>query len=111
MSHRTYLVLLALFALLLVEATSAWAQAPPRTGWGQPDLQGIWDFRTLTPLQRPDDSSEFLTSEEAVSLERETVARNQELLDEHLRKPIRSGVSGDKLLNVDVGVKIRYGES
>ena len=39
------------------------------------------------------------------------VDRNQELLDEHLRKPIRSGVSGDKLLNVDVGVKIRYGES
>ena len=57
MSHRTYLGLLALFALLLVEATSAWAQAPPRTGWGQPALQGIWAFRPLPPLQRPADSS------------------------------------------------------
>ena len=94
MSHRTYLVLLALFALLLVEATSAWAQAPPRTGWGQPDLQGIWDFRTLTPLQRPDDSSEFLTSEEAASLERETVARNQELLEAPPRRTEAGGNVG-----------------
>lgn len=26
---------------------------PPRNSLGQPDLQGIWDFRTLTPLERP----------------------------------------------------------
>jgi len=26
---------------------------PPRNSLGQPDLQGVWDFRTLTPLQRP----------------------------------------------------------
>ena len=25
----------------------------PRTGWGAPDLQGVWDYRTMTPLQRP----------------------------------------------------------
>ena len=25
----------------------------PRNSLGQPDLQGIWDFRTLTPLERP----------------------------------------------------------
>ena len=31
----------------------AWTGA--RTPWGVPDLQGIWDFRTITPLQRPDD--------------------------------------------------------
>ena len=24
--------------------------AAPRTAWGKPDLQGIWDFRTITPL-------------------------------------------------------------
>lgn len=28
---------------------------PPRTAWGVPDLRGIWDYRTLTPLQRPRD--------------------------------------------------------
>ena len=26
---------------------------PPRTPWGAPDLGGIWDFRTATPLERP----------------------------------------------------------
>ena len=24
---------------------------PPRTSWGAPDLQGVWDFRTITPLE------------------------------------------------------------
>ena len=24
-----------------------------RTPWGDPDLQGVWDFRTITPLERP----------------------------------------------------------
>ncbi len=27
--------------------------APPRTAWGVPDLRGVWDFRTITPLERP----------------------------------------------------------
>ena len=26
---------------------------PPRTSWDAPDLQGVWDYRTMTPLQRP----------------------------------------------------------
>ncbi|MBL4780826.1 MAG: hypothetical protein JKX92_01180 [Porticoccaceae bacterium] len=25
----------------------------PRNSQGQPDIQGVWDFRTLTPLERP----------------------------------------------------------
>ena len=40
----------------------------PRTGWGDPDLQGVWDFRTLTPLERPDalgDQQTFATEEAA----------------------------------------------
>ena len=32
---------------------SATSKAIPRTSDGKPDLQGIWDFRTLTPLERP----------------------------------------------------------
>ena len=27
---------------------------PPRLPDGRPDLQGVWDFRTLTPLERPE---------------------------------------------------------
>ncbi len=44
---------------------------PPRTAWGDPDLQGIWDFRTLTPLFRPRGlgEQEVWTDEEAAELE------------------------------------------
>ena len=39
----------------------------PRTPDGQPDLQGVWDFRTLTPLERPRElaGKEVFTAEEA----------------------------------------------
>lgn len=38
-----------------------------RTSWGDPDLQGIWDFRSLTPMERPAAlaGKETLTAEEA----------------------------------------------
>ena len=25
----------------------------PRTQWGQPDLQGVWNFSSNIPMQRP----------------------------------------------------------
>ena len=39
---------------------------PPRTSWGDPDLQGIWTNTTSTPFERPEEygTREFLTSEE-----------------------------------------------
>jgi hypothetical protein len=39
----------------------------PRTPWGHPDLQGIWNNVTATPLQRPAEFKDraFLTKEEA----------------------------------------------
>ena len=49
----------------------------PRTPWGEPDLQGIWDFRTMTPLERPDElaGKAVLTDEEAAAYQAERVAR------------------------------------
>src|SRR3989442_4131252 len=26
---------------------------PPRTPWGDPDLQGVWDYQSRVPMQRP----------------------------------------------------------
>jgi hypothetical protein len=44
----------------------------PRTVDGQPDLQGVWNFSTITPLERPSEFAgrEFLTDGEAQQLER-----------------------------------------
>ena len=35
----------------------------PRTEWDQPDLQGVWNFNSSTPMQRPErfGNQEFLT--------------------------------------------------
>ena len=43
--------------------------------WGDPDLGGVWDFRTLTPIERPDalGDKEFLTSEEAAAFEEQSL--------------------------------------
>jgi hypothetical protein len=40
----------------LLSAGQALAQddyAPERTEWGQPDLQGVWNFSSVIPLERP----------------------------------------------------------
>jgi hypothetical protein len=43
--------------------------------WGDPDLQGVWDQHTITPLERPAELAdrEFLTDEEVAALERSAV--------------------------------------
>lgn len=40
----------------------------PRTSWGDPDLQGVWSYATLTPLERPVDVGSIFTPEEAAAL-------------------------------------------
>ena len=77
---RTSTLTLTLAGLLGVSGL-AMAQESPRTVWGTPDLQGVWDFRTITPLQRPEDlgARDFLTEEEAANLEQQTVERNEAL--------------------------------
>ena len=75
-------------AVVLLSAAPVAAQTGPRTAWGDPDLQGIWDFRTITPLQRPEERGDqaFLTEEEAANLEQEVVDRNLELLNRPARR-------------------------
>ena len=45
--------------------------AAPRTSWGDPDLQGVWDYRTITPLERRPEFGDraFYTEEEVAQLE------------------------------------------
>ena len=63
--------LLLLVSILIAPLSLAFAQAAddyvaPRTQWGQPDLQGVWNFNSSTPMQRPErfGTQEFLTREE-----------------------------------------------
>jgi hypothetical protein len=57
-------------------SASADKQTPPRLPDGHPDLQGVWDFATATPLERPAElaGKEFFTPEEAAAYEKRTVA-------------------------------------
>lgn len=50
----------------------------PRAADGHPDLQGVWNFSTITPLERPAEfaGKEFLTDAEATQYEARMVQRN-----------------------------------
>ena len=37
-----------------VRVTTQSSDEMPRTAWGAPDLGGVWDFRSITPLERPE---------------------------------------------------------
>jgi len=75
-----------LTVVLSCAATASFAQSPaergdtvssvPRTTFGHPDIGGVWDFATLTPLERPARFADraFMTADEAVVFERETLA-------------------------------------
>src|SRR5262245_63827835 len=49
-------------------------RALPRTPDGHPDMHGVWDFRTITPLERPTQfaGKDVLTAEEVTALEQQT---------------------------------------
>jgi len=59
--------------------------APPKTSWGDPDLQGAWNSQTSRPLERPaggrSGEQENLTDQEAAAFE----AANRKTFDESAR--------------------------
>ena len=69
-----------IFSIVSAFCGTAFAQSNsdyevPRTEWGQPDLQGVWNFSSNTPMQRPEryGTQEFLTSEQI----EEAIARQE----------------------------------
>ena len=82
MNHRVLASLVGVVLLIAVAAESPLAGqkkwTPAHTPDGQPDLQGIWGFATITPLERPSElaGKQFFTEKEAVEYEKQFLTRN-----------------------------------
>lgn len=91
MSHRSLIVLLVASVSTIVSGqTPKKTYTPPKTSWGDPDLQGLWPATEMigTPVQRPANfgTRTVLTDEEFA--QRQTQAQRQAETDsEEFLKP------------------------
>jgi len=95
MCGRSHVVLGALIAVCFGSTLLSGQNAATalRTPWGEPDLQGLWDIKTITPLERPLalGTKEFYTEQEAAERERLAVDR---ATDEARGADARADVAG-----------------
>ena len=79
MRFQPFALVLAGVAVVAVAAPVAvMAQTPaPLTSWGAPDVQGVWDFRSLTPMERPSalGETEVFSAEQAAAFSQEEIQR------------------------------------
>src|SRR5690349_13658915 len=97
MGTRVAALSIAIFAAITGASVSTQAQtiasaatapspyAVPRTSWGDPDLQGVWDYRTITPMERRPELGDraFYTEEEVAQLEGRAARRMDKPPDEN----------------------------
>ncbi len=83
-------------ALVMLAPAGAASQDAARTPWGDPDLQGIYTNKTITPLERPEElaDKEFLTNEEVATQEQARLDRNDQLLHAPPRRTVAGGSVG-----------------
>jgi len=103
---RPLTCLTSAIAFVLLMSTAAAAQSGRgsvslRTSDGHPDLSGIWDFRTVTPLERPDEfaDKEFLSEEEVAAYAQERVLASNADLNREEKKRVttdRGQVNGTR---------------
>jgi len=69
----TFIAISSLAPIALEGQAQTWRL--PHTAWGDPDLQGTWNFANLTPLERPKELSgkDVLTEQEAAAFEEQTL--------------------------------------
>ncbi|RTZ97905.1 MAG: hypothetical protein DSY84_09190, partial [Candidatus Neomarinimicrobiota bacterium] len=104
MNHRGLATVSTVAVLVLLAPAfvlAQLAQSTPRTQWGAADLRGVWNNSTLTPFQRPAElgDREFLTDEEAASIEQRTADRNRDLANRGALRTV-----ADPNASVDRGV-------
>ena len=77
-----FLPVVFVIALLVSPAAGQTSSAVPRTEDGRPDLRGVWNFSSATPMERPETlaGKEVLTAEEAAQFEQE-IAQNRIAVD------------------------------
>jgi len=79
------LLLITMLAMLWGSAVgqSSGDYEVPRTDWGQPDLEGVWNFSSDVPMQRPQryGTQEFLTQEE-IQERRDAIMAGRRAADE-----------------------------
>jgi hypothetical protein len=102
---RNRFVLVCLVSVAVTSTVVLSGQAPaststtrvPRTPDGKPDLQGIWDFRTVTPMERPAEfaNKPVLSEKEAAEYEKRiTEQRNADSNRDESKKTSRGQVNG-----------------
>ncbi|GJM13552.1 MAG: hypothetical protein DHS20C12_19550 [Pseudohongiella sp.] len=85
MKSRHFTLAAVITSLLTLSITTAQAQdsdyVVPRTEYGQPDLNGVWNFSSFVPMQRPAQfaDKEFLTPEDIAAIANQTEAGLQAL--------------------------------
>ena len=79
--------LVAVSAVVSLDAQLKPAAKPytAKTSWGDPDLQGVWDYKTITPVERPAamGDRQFLNDEEVARLEGNAAKRLDSPPDEN----------------------------
>jgi hypothetical protein len=81
--------------LLVIHAQPKSAYTPPRTPWGDPDLQGIWPGNNGVPMQRPADMGTRAVLNDAEFARRESQAAAQAKADsEEFVRPATTGGRG-----------------
>lgn len=110
---KHWIVSVAVVAIGAVPSASAQHTfEPPRLPDGRPDLQGVWDFRTLTPLERSEELADkaILSAEEAAEIEAKAAARSAQLnaptSDRDRRLPAGGDVGGYNHYWVDQGATV-----
>ena len=82
----------------LPAAQQAEQEEPPRTAWGQPDLGGVWEYKTRTRLQRPEHygDREFLTAEEASQIEENARSQIKEMEERPAQRTVAIPTASDR---------------
>ena len=89
-------------------ATAAKGTMIPRTPWGAPDLNGVWNGNTMTPLERWPGDPPFLTKEKAEALEKAQGEISQfENRPDHMLSTLRAYV---RALGGKLEVIARFGD-